>query len=215
MSAPRVLYLHGFASSPNAYKGQELRRRFAARGVTVELPNLRLPSFERLRLSAMIDFVVDDVARGGRPTVLVGSSLGGLTAVHAQLRAPLVARLLLLAPAFGMATRWRDRLGEAGLAAWRRDEWLAVHDYGEKRMSRVDVGFLDDALRVEAQAVTRLAPTHIIHGARDEVVPVAQSEALVKQFPSATLEVVDDAHELTSSLDAIEAALGRALASRG
>ena len=34
----RVVYLHGFASSPHSSKAQFFRRKFAARGVPMEIP---------------------------------------------------------------------------------------------------------------------------------------------------------------------------------
>lgn len=200
----RLLYLHGFASGPRSYKGVKLQERFAARDVAVELPSLRLPSFERPRVSIMIDAITESLRSRAEPAVVIGSSLGGLVAAHVALRTDRVAALVLLAPAFGMAQRWRDRLGDEGLAKWRRDEWLPVFDFAAKRDAGIDIGFLDDALALSPELPQPRCPIAIVHGSHDDVVPVAQSEAFVAAVPHASLTIVDDGHELGHSLDAIE-----------
>ena len=208
-AALRLVYLHGFASGPQSYKGVELQRRFAARGVEVELPSLRVPSFERQRLSTMIETVYADLVARGVPTLLIGSSLGGMVAAHVALRTPLVAGLLLLAPAFGMAGRWRERLGEEGLERWRRDEWISIFDYAERRESRLDYGYLVDGLALRPEWPQPTCPIAVLHGSRDEVVPPATSERFCAGCPQATLQFVDDGHELARSVDAIERAVDR------
>jgi pimeloyl-ACP methyl ester carboxylesterase len=45
------------------------------------------------------------------------------------------------------------------------------------------------------------AETVIIHGRRDEIVPLAASEALVARFPFVRLLAVDDEHRLADSLE--------------
>src|SRR5689334_15793915 len=104
----KILYLHGFASGPMSTKGVAFEKHFAARGIAIERMNLRVPSFERLRLSAMIDTV--SAALVDR-TVLIGSSLGGLTAARVAERDPRVHAVILLAPAFQLVARWRGQLG--------------------------------------------------------------------------------------------------------
>ncbi|MFY1831008.1 YqiA/YcfP family alpha/beta fold hydrolase, partial [Myxococcus fulvus] len=111
--APRFLYLHGFASGPDSTKGLALSKHFAARGVHVERLNLRVPSFEELRLSAITDTV--RAALGGKQerVVLLGSSLGGLTAARIAAEDARVCGLVLLAPAFHVVPQLRKRMGEA------------------------------------------------------------------------------------------------------
>ena len=207
----RIQYLHGFASGPQSYKGVELQRRFALRGVPIELPSLRVPSFERQRISQMISTVEHDLIEAAQPTLLVGSSLGGLVAAHVAVRSSLVKGLVLLAPAFGMAERWHLRLGEAGLAEWRAAEWLSVYDYAERRESRIDVGYLDDGLALRPQWPAPTIPIALLHGRRDETVPPENSERFCLHCPQTRLEWLDDGHELTRprSVDEIEDTIER------
>lgn len=208
MTAPvstRCLYLHGFASGPGSTKGVAFAEAFGRHGVAVERLDLRVPSLERLRLSAMIAHVVAAIGDGG-PVVLIGSSLGGLTAARVAERVPAVRALVLMAPAFRMAERWTARLGAAATAAWRQDGWLEIYDHAERRPARVDVGFLDDAIAADRAGdgwPTVTVPTWIAHGTRDDVVDVALSRAWCARTPSAALTELDDGHELIASLPTI------------
>ena len=85
---PRFLYLHGFASGPDSPKGLAFTRCLGDHGLVVERLNLRVPSLEHLRLSAAIAVTI--AAMGGERdrVVLIGSSLGGLTAARVAERDP-------------------------------------------------------------------------------------------------------------------------------
>ena len=159
MSGPRFLYLHGFASGPQSSKGVAFSEHFARLGVNIERLNLRLPSLERLRLSAGIAAARAAIGGARDRAVMIGSSLGGLTAALAAAADPRVCALVLMAPAFRMVERWKARLGQAALGHWRETGWLEVDDYATRTRGRVDFGFLEDAPPVEAEltAVGRLA----------------------------------------------------------
>jgi len=53
VSRRRVLYLHGFASSPRGRKVEALSSRFAPEEIELDAPDLNLPSFARLDFDAM------------------------------------------------------------------------------------------------------------------------------------------------------------------
>ncbi len=106
---PRFLYLHGFASGPRSTKGLAFAEHFASRGAAVERLDLRVPSFEHLRLSAMLDTAQRALGAGRDRAVVFGSSLGGLTAARLAERDPRVTGLVLLVVLLAvrlMATVW-------------------------------------------------------------------------------------------------------------
>jgi pimeloyl-ACP methyl ester carboxylesterase len=171
----RILYLHGFASSPDSKKGMAMAARFGE----VERLDLRVPSAERLSLAAMIE--TTRAAIGDGPVVLIGSSLGGLTAAWVAASDPRVARLVLFAPAFRLAERWQRRLSQ--------DPALAAHADFLAEAAQIDVGFPD--VRV---------PTLILHGVHDDVVPVEISRAFAADRPHVRLIELDDDHQLLTSI---------------
>jgi pimeloyl-ACP methyl ester carboxylesterase len=200
-----MLYLHGFASGPGSSKGIAIARHYEGRGVAVERLDLRVPSLEHLRLSAMISSVLAAIGGERERVVLFGSSLGGLTAARVAERDARVFALVLLAPAFRFPERWREKLGRAGVSDWERTGWLAIDDYRDKRRALVDYEFLLDADRVEAAGVWPdvRVPTLIVHGVHDDVVAIDSSRAWSLGKHHVRLVEVDDGHDLGASIATI------------
>lgn len=63
--------------------------------------------------------------------------------------------------------------------------------------------FYDDLLSHQANPVPQ-CPTLIIHGTKDDVVPISLSRKYVESHPQIRLIEVDDDHRLQSSVDIIE-----------
>ena len=216
--APRLLYLHGFASGPGSAKGRALAAHYAARGISMERLSLRVPSFEQQRLSAMIAEVRARIGGPRDRAVVFGSSLGGLTACRAAEDDPRVCALVLLAPAFRLVERWRMRIGEAEWDAWRTTGWRAIDDYAERRPSRVDFAFVEDAERADAGGggwPDVRVPTLIVHGVDDEVVDIDLSREWAAGKRHVRLVEVADGHELGASVPRIAAEADAFLAAFG
>lgn len=201
---PRFLYLHGFASGPGSKKGVTLAGHYAARGVELVRLDLRLPSFERLRISAMLDATRAAIGGEADRVVLFGSSLGGLVAAQVAARDARVAALVLLAPAFGFVPRWRKRLGADGFRKWQETGWLETLDHTTGEPAQVDFGFVTDAEQVlQSDPPDVRIPTLIIHGRGDDVVEIAGSRAFAAGKRHVRLVEVDDGHELVATLPLI------------
>lgn len=197
----RFLYAHGFASGPASKKGVALQQHFAARGDRLELLDLRVPSFEHLRFSRMLE-----VVRGAidGPAVLLGSSLGALTVARVAEKEPRVVAVVLLAPAFRLGERWRRRLAPEELEHWRQTGWLEVFDHARAAPGRVDYGFLTDLEAVDDGWPEVRVPVLAIHGRGDQTVDIQSTRAFAAPRPNVRLVEVDDGHELVASLPVIE-----------
>lgn len=189
-----LVYLHGFSSAPGGSKGSFCRRWAEARGIPFIAPDLNLPSFESLTVTAQVEAVEALLHALPEPPVLAGSSLGGFIATAVVHRGARVRSLILLAPAFGFAARrmvtplWED---------YRVRGSTAVFHYGEGRLKRLGSALRDDLphwLGDEAWPIA--APTTILHGRHDEAVPVSESEAYTARNPSARLHILEDDHAL-------------------
>jgi len=197
--ALRHLYLHGFASGPSSTKAVAFAEHFAQRGITFDRLNLRVPSFEQLRLSAMLEVAASAIGGPEDRAIVVGSSLGGLTAARLAERDPRVTKLVLLAPAFQLMARWEQILG-AAFEDWRRTGWREVLDYTTKQPARVDFGFIEDAAAIDVGFPAVRVPTLILHGTRDDSVPIEGSRRFAAGRPNVELIELDDGHELAASL---------------
>jgi pimeloyl-ACP methyl ester carboxylesterase len=205
-AGPRWLYLHGFASSPESAKARVLAEHYAALGIELERLDLRRPSLEHLRLSAIVEHVTARIGGERDRAVLFGSSLGGLAACRTAERDARVCALVLLAPAFGLARAWRQRLGDEGWNAWRTRGWIETLDHATGATARVDHGFVQELESVDAQDggfPDVRVPTLVVHGVRDDTVSVDRSRTFARGKRHVRLVEVDDGHELTASIAAI------------
>jgi hypothetical protein len=195
----RLAYLHGFASGPGSTKARVFRERFAAGGRELAIPDLA-PDFTNMTVTSMLA-IVDALLDEG-PTVLLGSSLGGhLAALAAARRPERVPAILLMAPAFAFAERWERNVGTQAMAAWRRRGTAMVQHYGRGREEPLSIALLDDA-RAYPDEPDPTCPALVLHGRRDDTVPLAAAEAFVARRPATRRLVAYDAgHELTEVLE--------------
>jgi pimeloyl-ACP methyl ester carboxylesterase len=196
-----ILYLHGFASSPQSHKATFLSARWRAEGRTVVIPDLNCGDFSTLTITKMLHAAEAEASALGGPYALVGSSMGGYAAaLLAARRDRYLKGMILMAPAFQPDTLWQRELNPAEMAAWRASGVLMVdhHAYGKK--VPISVRFLEDAARHDPYPDIGDVPCAIIHGTQDTVVPVTLSEQFSGGRPNVALHPVADDHELKSSL---------------
>jgi uncharacterized protein len=193
-----IVYLHGFASGPGSRKARFFREYLEARGASVEIPDLAEGDFEHLTITGQLA-VVDRIVRGERVS-LIGSSMGGYLAALYAARHTQIQRVVLLAPAFGFARRWPERLGAERIAEWRRTGSMEVFHYSEGRMRTLSPSLLDDGARYEDYP-DFAQPALIFHGSNDDTVPVEYSQTFAAAHPNTTLEMLRSGHELTDVLE--------------
>lgn len=194
----RIVYLHGFASSPQSGKAQFFAGKFAALGVPFTAPQLDEGNFEGLTITGQLRVV--EKAVHGEAVVLMGSSLGGYIAALYAARNVQVEKLVLLAPAFQFPTRWRARYSAEELELWRRRGTIPFFHYGFKEERGLGFQIVEDALKYEDEPAFR-QPALVLQGRRDDVVPPEISKAFAEGHPNVTLRLVDSGHELTDVLE--------------
>ena len=187
-----LVYLHGFASGPQGAKGLHCQAWAGARNIRFHAPDLNLPDFEHLTVTAQVEAVTALLGSLDAPPVVVGSSLGGVVAAAVAHRGVPVARLILLAPAFGFARR---RLAGRRWAGYRRRGAMPTFHHAQGRWITLGPQLLPDLPLWQDDDRWQLAvPVAILHGRQDEAVPLAESEAFAARHPGAVLRVLDDDH---------------------
>jgi len=191
----RVAYLHGFASGPGSTKAQFFHARLAERGIELHVPDLA-PDFTNMTITSQLRVV--DALLDAATTILFGSSLGGYLAALAAARRPdRVPALVLMAPAFGFAQRWERRVGETAMAEWRARGTAPVFHYGRDREEPLSIALLDDA-RSYPEEPDPSCLALVLHGRRDDAVPLEAATRFAARRPAMRRLVVYDAgHELT------------------
>jgi pimeloyl-ACP methyl ester carboxylesterase len=189
-----LVYLHGFASGPDGAKARHCRAWAEAHAISFFAPDLNLPDFEHLTLSAQVAAVEALLDELLEPAVLVGSSLGGLVGAAVAHRGAALRHLVLLAPAFGFARR---RLEGPRWEGYRHHRRLKVFHHAEARWKRLGPELLEDLNHWrDDQDWCVPCPVTVIHGLKDESVPLAESRAFRDHHPHAALWEVEDDHSL-------------------
>lgn len=194
----RVVYLHGFASSPRSRKAQFFAEKLREIGFEVAVPELADEGFEQLSLSGQLRVV--EHAADGQACIVIGSSMGGYLAALYAARHAEVEKLVLLAPAFDFANRWQQRIGDKAMQQWKESGALSVYHYGEGREASVGWQLMEDALHYEAYPKVN-QPTLIFHGTKDEVVRYEVSDEFARRNPNVEVRLKDSGHELTDVMD--------------
>lgn len=127
---------------------------------------------------AAVDFVA---ALGRGPIGLVGSSFGGLAAILTAADRPMISCLGLKCPVVDFAEELRLEFGVEELARWKDTDTVPDIHGGPNRI-RLNYRLYEDSLqRVAYEPAGRItAPTLIVQGDRDELVPLHQSRQLVE-----------------------------------
>jgi uncharacterized protein len=194
-----VVYLHGFASSPQSRKARFLAERCTERGIRFIAPDLAEGDFFHLTISGQLEVVRKVAAAARGRLAVVGSSLGGYLASLYAAENRQIEDLILLAPAFGFHDLWRERLGDEELEQWRRSGKLSVFHYGLGAQADLSYDFFKDSEKYPAYPNSQ-TPTLIFHGTKDELVPLANSIRFVEQHAEARLIPLNSGHELTDVL---------------
>jgi pimeloyl-ACP methyl ester carboxylesterase len=200
-----VLYFHGFASSPASAKITALRPLLQPHDIELDTPDLNVPSFEHLDFDAVVAHALD-AARRTPPRAMVGSSLGALIALAVAQRG-IVVPLVLIAPALGVADRWREKIPDGDpvmMFNYARNADAPIHRAFFEQMARVHVDDEPPPSRVTA-----------IMGRDDQTVPFDYVLARWQQWEesgrlvagSKFIEITDGDHGLVDHARVIEDAI--------
>jgi pimeloyl-ACP methyl ester carboxylesterase len=130
----------------------------------------------------------------GLPTFLLGHSRGGGIALLGARDVPNLRGVTAWSP-IGRCDRWDD----ATKAEWRQRGFMELLNQRTKQSMRMSPAVLDDyernreRLDVEAAAARLHVPLLVIHGGRDESVPVEEGKRLASLNDDASLLVIERA----------------------
>jgi len=206
----KVLYLHGFASGPSSKKAIFFSSQLKDIGIDCAVPDLNQPDFFSMTLTNQIACALKSAKTlNAKRLVLIGSSMGGLLATILAEQYLDVSALILLAPGFGITSRWPIFLGRAdALELWQtQGSWNFMH-YALGKEAPLSYEFVRDLEKhplamSKPQDIRLKNPALIFHGVNDQTVPFDNSATVQANNPAVELIKLQDNHELVTTLPQI------------
>ena len=194
------IYLHGFASSSQGVKAGFFQRQLQHLGHELLVPDLNGGDFSTLSMSNMIELAARQVmACTSDKIVVLASSLGAMVAVNLLAEKTIsdrVSALFFMAPCFDFMKVLQQQIAQDDFAQWRTRGERQFFHHGEQRNLPLGFHFVEDLRRYDSYARQVVQPVRIIHGKKDDIVPIAQSERFVSKNTNSTMLAVDSDHGL-------------------
>ena len=186
----RVLFAHGFEGSPEGGKPTFMVDEL---GWDVIAPVMSEKGWNIEQETAVLLEHIDS----GDFDIIAGSSMGGLAAANASaLRPDATFGLLLIAPAFGLAEMWHERLTTSEIADWKKKDAYAYQGF------ELDISLAWDFMQTaERMSWPKLNhPTVILHGIQDDVVPIENSMRVASDDENViALMELEDGHRMQNA----------------
>lgn len=185
-----VVLCHGFLSNKNSTTNKTLTKMLNDRG----LATCRFDFFGQGESEGCFEDITTSLAVGqARAAIahvaslgykrigLVGSSFGGLVSILTTAQQPDIACLALKCPVVDFAEELRLEFGPDEMARWQATDTIPNLMGGTERV-RLKYRMYEDCLQQIAYgpAAHITTPTLIVQGERDELVPLHQSQRLLK-----------------------------------
>src|SRR5688572_803701 len=212
-SAAAAVLCHGFLSSKHSITNKTLTRMLNEK----DIATLRFDFFGQGESEGRFEDITTSLAVGQadaavtlirsygfEKVALVGSSFGGLVSILTTARRSDIACLALKCPVVDFAEELRLEFGPDELVRWQLTDTVPNIMGGSERV-RLKYGMYEDSVRHAAYgpAAEIVAPTLIVQGACDELVPLHQSQRLLEALRGPKrLDLLPDAdHQFTRAED--------------
>ncbi len=196
----RILYLHGFASSPESRKARFFSERLRHSGLSLDVPDLAEGNFSQLTITGQLKVIAQLL--NNQPAMVIGSSLGGYLAALYAAQQQSVKKLILLAPAFRLHQLWVERSTSKQMKDWKATGTMPFFHHRLQRELPLHYEFMEDAARYNPMPSFD-QPALIFNGTNDDVVPLEYSSHFARDHKNVCLIPLSSGHELTDVLPEI------------
>ncbi|GAP98149.1 hypothetical protein NIES2104_47020 [Leptolyngbya sp. NIES-2104] len=154
-----------------------------------------------MTLTRQVEQVKSLISEG--PITLIGSSFDGLTAAWIAQQCEQVDRIVLLAPAFNYLNHWLPTFAPAQLEKWRSGQAIMIYQYGTGGSLPLNYDIISDLERYDENELQKPIPTLVVHGIRDETIPIEQSRSYARARSWVELIELDSDHSLVDQEESI------------
>lgn len=209
-----VIIVHGYSSSKDNANISAVAAELSSRGMSsfrIDLSGCGESEgkFEEQTITSAADDVVCAIKfmeKRFKEVSLFGSSAGGLASMAAYLKHP-VKRMALKAPVSDYPSQRLRKYGQKYLDLWK-EQGYNYFTKTDKTKVKVNYSFYEDSKKhvMLNKAKQIKCPVLIIHGTKDESVPIEDSRKLAKELPNAELiELEGENHKLSVTGSAAKA----------
>lgn len=203
----KVLWAHGLEGSPDGSKPTWMIENLGWDVVSVNM------SIRGWTIADQTKAVLDKVSEVDDFDLIMGSSYGGLAVANAANELlDRDWRLVLMAPAFGLAENFQNIAGKEGLNQWENNGFRPYFHHGLNKEIKLSWDFMVSAKKMSWPEMKH--PTVIIHGISDEIVSIESSRKVEESNSNVELIEVDDGHRLGDSLQFIPIAVEKVLSKK-
>jgi hypothetical protein len=200
----KVLWAHGLEGRPDGTKPTYLANEL---GWDVVSPEMNSQGWA---IAEHVSIVIQAIEENPDLKIIMGSSYGGLAVANAAAKmTDSSLRLVLLAPAFGLAENFRNTVGSEGMIEWEETGSHAYFHHGFGHEVNFPWDFMTSADEMSWPKIKH--PTTIIHGVNDDIVPIDYSRQIAAKNDMIELIEVEYGHRLSESLHYIPLAVERVL----
>jgi uncharacterized protein len=214
-STPIIILAHGFSTNKNSTSIVALSENLNRK----EIATFRFDfyghgesegKFEDITVSEGVDDILSAVkflkAQGYSKIGLMGSSFGGICSILAASKSKDIFVLALKSPVSNFVEVQKLGLSEKEILDWKND---GTRIYCPKRKLNLDYTFYEDIQKLDVYLHAKKIeiPTIIVHGDKDEIVPIQQSYELVKSIETSKLFIIKDADHRYSDKQSFDAVI--------
>ncbi len=203
ISRPVIILCHGFTTSKESFTTIKLEERLNKENIATFRFDFfghgeSEGDFPEITISEGVDDILRSIdylkALGYSKIGLFGSSFGGGCSIMAASKTDDLYLLALKSPVSNYYERDLAVLGQDELEKWKK-EGCRFHINAKGTKFKMNYTFFEDYANNDGyeEAKKISIPVFIIHGNKDEAVPVEQSVKISKIFPNCRLEIIDGA----------------------
>jgi len=183
MSAPTLLYLHGFRSSPRSFKARVVHGRMAQLGHASSLICPQLPASPKAAMDLVLTLVERHAQQGPERLAIIGSSLGGFYATWLAER--FGCRAVLINPAVDPLASLDKHVGVT--TAWHSDEPFEFRR-----------AYIDELAALQVARITRPERYFLLAATGDEVLDYRD---MVARYAGARQHVIEGSDHAVSEFE--------------
>lgn len=200
----KVLWAHGLEGSPNGSKPKWIKENLGWDVISIDM------SKRGWTIGDQTAVVLDKISEIDDFDLIMGSSYGGLAIANAANKLlDRDMRIVLMAPAFGLAENFQKIAGEKGLDEWENSGYRPYFHHGLNKEIKLNWDFMVSAQEMSWPKINH--PTVVIHGISDEIVQIESSRKIAESNSNVELIEVEDGHRLGKSLHFIPIAVEKVL----